>query len=477
VDVVVIYDWTRLGRKDSVSATIREGLEEAEVRLCVNGQVYEPTSEAMFMGTVFTGAGTLDRRKSVARMAQAQHELAQVGGWPGGPPPFGIRLEYPPRPDGGKPKPVAVVDEHEAEVIKTAYRLIATEGRSTWQAAAELNALGLLPRRSPRWVHNTLRRTLMKPSLMGVMSWGKPPGPNNRKPPEGGKSHRGTGKHGEHPVRIPAVLTPDEFGRLQAALATSTTPAPAKASAYLLSGRGHQHLLMPCGAAAHGAWDRRPGRGRTYRCWNRRPESPEQCGCFRLDAEQVEWWVRVSVLGLLQNPDLMSGAMRAWLSDVSDSSAAAEQPDELDRRIAALERKRTNLVLAAAEVGPEAIAEAVRAVEDDLAALRGRREEMVLASAEAAEPQARLAELPDLGREAMGWGPQEWRAFVARWGIHVHVVRWLTGAEMALRSPLGEPPPMPFVARIEGLWPRAHNDQGLRYWTCCRPPTPVTAAS
>jgi site-specific DNA recombinase len=49
VDVVVVYDWTGLGRKDSVSATIREALEEAGVRLCVNGQVCEGTDEGLSM--------------------------------------------------------------------------------------------------------------------------------------------------------------------------------------------------------------------------------------------------------------------------------------------------------------------------------------------------------------------------------------------------------------------------------------------
>jgi DNA invertase Pin-like site-specific DNA recombinase len=478
VDVVVMAAASRMARDEVVDAQLRKALYDAGVAVCINDQVFQPTKEGMLNLGIQGVVAAYQRRDLIEQMAAGQHKRAQVGGWPGGPPPYGLRLEYPPRPDGGKPKPVAVVDPHEAEVITTAWRLIVTEGKSTWQAAAELNALGLTPRRSPRWVHNHLRRTLMNRSLIGEMTWGKPPRPG---PKREGKTHRGTGKYGSHAVSIPTILTPSEWDALQAALARSTTPTPAKASLYMLSGRGHQHLIMPCGGVAHGVNDKRPGRGRTYRCANRRPELPpdEQCGCLRIDAEELEWWVRVQVLGLLQNPDLMSEAMRVWLEPEPAPADGSETPDGLDGRIAQLERALAGAYEAELRGGldPQALAAATANITADLEALRGRRERMVAAQAAEAERQARLAELPRLAVEAMTWDDQQWRAFAARWDIHVHVVRWLTSDEMALRSPIGDPPPFPYLARVEGVYPRAQQSEAPRCWTCCRPPTPVTAVS
>jgi hypothetical protein len=321
----------------------------------------------------------------------------------------------------------------------------------------------------------------MRRSLVGELVWAKPPDPAWAHLPKDQRGHRSTGKYGEPvQVKLPAILSPDEFDRLQAALQASTTPTPTKAVPYLLSGRGHQHLLMPCDGAAHGVWDRSGNRRRQYRCTNRRPELPpaEQCGCLRLDAEQVEWWVRVSVLGLLSNPDLMDEAMLAALEPEPATHPRVSTAD-LGVQIGRLERTLAGAYEGGLRAGldPQALAVATGNITADLAVLRGRRERVVLAQAEAADRQARLSELPRIAEEAWAWDDQQWRQFIARWGIHVHVVRWLTGAEMALRSPIGDPPPMPFVARIEGLYPRDAENQAPRCWTCSRPPTPAITGS
>jgi DNA invertase Pin-like site-specific DNA recombinase len=470
VDVVVMAAASRMARDEVVDAQLRKALYDAGVAVCINGQVFQPTKEGMLNLGIQGVVAAYQRRDLIEQMAAGQHKRAETGGWPGGPPPFGLRLEYPPREDGGKPKPVTRVDPHEAEVIKTAWRLIVTEGKSTWQAAAELNGLGLTPRRSPRWVHNHLRRTLMNRSLIGEMTWGKPPKPG---PKREGKTHRGTGKYGSHAVSIPAVLTPDEWTQLQAALARSTTPTPTKAAPYMLSGRGHQHLFGPCSGAFHGVWDRRGGRVRQYRCTNRRPEIPrdQQCGCLNIAADELESWVRTYVLALLQNPGLLDEAIRRW---IAPDPAPVGDTEDLDGQIAKLERSLANAYEAGLRGGldPQALAAATANITADLEALRGRREKVGLAQAAEAERQARLAELPQIARQAAGWDDQEWRQFVARFDLHIHIVAWGPVPQLpkGMRT-------LPYVVHIEGVMPRDLASEAPRCWTCCRPPTPVTAVS
>jgi site-specific DNA recombinase len=149
IDVVVVPDWDRLGRSEAVVATVREELHDAGIPLVVNGQLFDATDEGALVGGVMGAVAAYDRRKIVRRMAEGQHQRAKAGGWPGGVPPYGFQLVYEAPANGGRPLPSAVQHPGEVQVIRAAYELIAVQGRSTWQAAADLNARGLTPRTQP----------------------------------------------------------------------------------------------------------------------------------------------------------------------------------------------------------------------------------------------------------------------------------------------------------------------------------------
>jgi hypothetical protein len=126
-----------------------------------------------------------------------------------------------------------------------------------------------------------------------------------------------------------------------------------------------------------------------------------------------------------------------------------DRPEDLDARIAALERKRTVLVQAAAEVGPEAVVEVVRQVESDLAALRGRRERVVLAAQQQAEVRRRVAELPHAVRAWRTWTPADWRRFIIDNDVRVTVIEW----------------DRPYPAlRVEGLLALPGNPETVAGW-------------
>jgi site-specific DNA recombinase len=325
VDVMVVYDWTRLGRKDSVSATIREELEESGVRLCVNGQVYDSTDEAMFMGTVFGGAGTLDKRKAVRRMTEGLHQRAKQGAYTGGMTPYGVTLRYPEQVGAGpKPKAEFVIDEAEANCIRAAWKMVVVEHKTAWQSAVELNALGHRPRQSERWTPRNLRRVLMSPSLKGEVIYAKT-GPKDRP-----HWHQGTGRYGEAvPMTVPAVLSGEEWQALQSALARSSTRTPTVSKAYLLSGRNNARLLTPCQGHMFGRF-RNDRQLRQYVCGNSQVLDPaDRCSCPTVNADRMEFLVRNTLIALLTDPDQLREAVHRWM-EPQPAIPSADTPEDLD---------------------------------------------------------------------------------------------------------------------------------------------------
>lgn len=201
--------------------------------------------------------------------------------------------------------------------IRFAYDLIVNRGQSCWQAAETLNQAGKPPRHAAEWNNRLLRGRLQSPTLKGEMFWSKPPSSARGRPPARGERNKtATGRYGDRiPVEIPAVLSETEWQALQVALdRTSLARSIHADQVYLLSGRGGARIETPCGGRMHGFY--RADRDlRQYRCINARTEAgPKRCRCPRIDATELENLVRMHVLGLAMNPDLLTEQARRWLN-------------------------------------------------------------------------------------------------------------------------------------------------------------------
>jgi site-specific DNA recombinase len=447
VDVVVVYDLSRLGRKDSVSATIYDELDEYEVAICSDGQLYSTSDESILHRGVTGTVAAYDRRKSVRRMAKALHERANQGRYTGGMTPYGVTVRYPESEGPGKPKAQFVVDEVEAECIRTAWQLVVVEHKTVWEAATELNALRLRPRKSERWTPRNLRRVLLSPSLKGEVVYAKPPQLPSAK---ARKWHQATGRYGEPvPMTVPAVLSEEEWLALQTALARSTTATPVKSKAYLLSGRGQPRLLTPCQGHMHGRF-RNDRQLRQYACGNCALLDPaDRCDCPKVNADEIEGLVTTSLLGMLMNPDLLDQAVHRWL-EPEPATLLPDQPEDLDRQIAGLERS----LASAYEIGlrggldADALATATANIRADLEALRERKRRSESDRVQRAERERLVAELPSYAERAWSWGPDEWRRFIINMDVRVTIVRWVPSDWRGL---LGEPYPYPYMIDIVGL--------------------------
>lgn len=346
-----------------------------------------------------------------------------------------------------------VLNPAEVATIRFAYDLIVNRGQSCWQAAETLNQAGKPPRHAAEWNNRLLRGRLQSPTLKGEMFWSKPPSSARGRPPARGERNKtATGRYGDRiPVEIPAVLSETEWQALQVALdRTSLARSIHADQVYLLSGRGGARIETPCGGRMHGFY--RADRDlRQYRCINARTEAgPKRCRCPRIDATELENLVRMHVLGLAMNPDLLTEQARRWLNP--EPRVDVYPPEDLDARIERLERKRTNLALAAAELGPEAVVEAVGKVQAELDELVRRREEAQAQGNRQAQVEVAIPEIlrysQRLAEATFGKpDPHVWRRFLAQANVRVKIVRWLRPGEYSL---MGDPYPFPYLASIEG---------------------------
>jgi DNA invertase Pin-like site-specific DNA recombinase len=445
-DVIVFTKVNRLGRNLLDLLAIHDELAEVGVGLVCIDQPFDTTTPAGRAQFQMLGVfAEWEKSNLLEQMANGVHALARrdPGRYVGGEVPFGLMVTG----EKGDANRRLVPNPAEVEVVRTAWDLLVNQGYTTWTAARELNARGLLPRKAQRWDNVLLRAMLTKETLRGVQVWAKPPRATWAKPARGERGRTATGKYGGPiEMQIPRVLEEEEWLALQAVLGASSTPTPLRSpEPFLLSGRGHQRLWAPCGSVMTGL--HADGRSRRYRCMRKFKQG--NCGCRRIDADLLELTVKTHILAMFSNPDQLTEAMHAWLEPV-DPPGSDQGPNrtDLDTRIAAAERKRTNLVLAAAEVGPEAIAEAVAQVETELETLRRRQELRASALEQRAEVQARIPEIMRFVAKAASLDAQGWRSLLALMDVRVTITGWDESY-----TPPGNGllfPPWPFIWQIEG---------------------------
>jgi DNA invertase Pin-like site-specific DNA recombinase len=445
-DAIVFTKINRLGRNLLDLVAIEEELRELGVGLVCLDNPFDtttPAGRAQFqMMAVFS---EWEKSNLLEQMANGVHALARrdPGRYIGGEVPFGLMVTG----EKGDSNRRLVPNPAEVEVVRTAWDLLVNHGHTTWTAARELNARGLLPRKAARWDNVLLRAMLTKETLRGVQVWAKPPRPTWTKPARGERGRTATGKYGG-PIEmtIPRVLEEEEWLALQAVLGASSTPTPLRSpEPFLLSGRGHQRLWAPCGSVMTGL--HADGRSRRYRCMAKFKGGERACSCRRIDADLLELTVKTHILAMFSNPDQLTEAMHAWL-EPEPTQPGLSTAEDLDARIAAAERKRTNLVLAAAEVGPEAIAEAVAQVETELQTLRRRQELRASALEQRAEVQARIPEIMRFVAKAASLDAQGWRSLLALMDVQVTITGWVEDYQAPTGGVLF--PPWPFVWQIEG---------------------------
>jgi hypothetical protein len=178
------------------------------------------------------------------------------------------------------------------------------------------------------------------------------------------------------PIRGPAIISAERMAQLQKALDGSAKVRSGN-RVYPLTGR----IFGACGVPFNGVYrnDRGHWNHRRYECRYNDTKfngTDKRCYCRRVDADWLEATVWAEVSKLLSDPERLLELAQQYLDLRSgELRTEADQIGSLDRRLAEARRKRTNLALAAAATGPDAVAEALAQVNHDIETLEQMREQ------------------------------------------------------------------------------------------------------
>ncbi len=383
LDAIVVAKLDRWGRSMRHLTAALGDLDDLGIRFASVGEAIDSsTPSGRLLRNVLGAIAEFEREAIIERTTSGLRAVARGGSWPGGPAPYGYRIER----EGNRSR--LTIDDSEATMIRHAIECLVDKQLSTWQTALELNALGLTPRRSPRWTHNNLRTMLL--NAVGLSGhW-----PYRRSRDTDAPSGQ------EIIVEIPPIISEERHEELNRALrATSRGPgSTARKNSYLLVGR----IRSACGGTMQGV--SRSDRGtRAYRCANDRPEALDRCDCRRCEADALENTVWDEVVRLLTNPARLNDLARVAL-DSRPAAEAIETEDlaAVDRRIARLENGLASTIADLVRQGMDATAirAASHELENDLLRVRERRATVAAWQASAREKAGRMERLLSLSKRA-----------------------------------------------------------------------------
>jgi len=371
----------RLGRSTRNLAPLFGRLDDAGIGLASLSETIDTTtSSGRFVRTMFGGIAELERDMITERTRSGVEARVRGGGWGGGDlAPYGFRVV------GERSGARLEIDEAEAAVVREAAVLLVDRGLTTGQAADELNARGLLPRKAPRWSASNLRNVMWRGCWDGVWTFAK--------------SGRSTYHRTPVEVSVPMLLDAERAAALREVL-DATTRMRGKPHVHPLTGRLH---CPRCGAPMTGLG--RPGRSRRYRCSHGRASSRKPwCDAPYLPADAIDGAVWAKTLLMLSDPDALERAAEQVLASGADGRDT-DPAERLDAAEAAVEKARravADATVRCARLGmdDDTTAEVVAALQLDYAAAC-RHRDAVIAAARARTVEAdRLSSVAELAAVA-----------------------------------------------------------------------------
>jgi DNA invertase Pin-like site-specific DNA recombinase len=429
-DVVLVGDLQRLSRDMRNSLNFEWELEQLGAKVIDIDNPHADELAKMFSYL----QGHWERQQIRKRTHRGILAVAEAGYWPVGTAPFGWRIV--PAPDNPKRK---IVVEHEAEAatIRKAVDLFVDERLSCWEAAKRLNALGHSPRNSARWNNVSLRWILRRNEHLA-----------------GEWVLRKAGR--EIPVRGPAIISAERLGELRRAMA-ATSRVKHGSRIYPLTGR----VVGGCGSPYHGLYRNGPDRrdARRYECRYNDAKfagTERRCYCTMVDADWLEETVWTEVSKVLSDPERLLGLAQQYLDmRGGELREEADQLTDLDRRLTTAKRRRTNLALAAADAGPEAIADALAEINREIETLeqmRAQARAWAQANAERETLVRNVRMLTEIARERLDSPTPAWmREVFAALDIRVQLT-----SEGVRRGRRRSAPDL----RISGVLPIGNLDEG-----------------
>jgi DNA invertase Pin-like site-specific DNA recombinase len=323
-------------------------------------------------------------------------EKALAGGYSGGKPKFGYRIENLGKkalsrqvPDICDGKEACVYEhgsctvKHEADSLRHARRLVVKHKGDWHKAALALNTMGYRRRNGKDWTGGDLRIVMMRKDLHdGVVRF---------------RAVRG-GKTGRDPVviQMDRVFTDEEIAELKAAV--KPRKARKDPESFLLSGR----VASLCGSYY-------VGRSSHYMCRERRHKNT--CDCPAIDAGRLDAWAWSEVRALMGDGERLKALAQEYVGLTAGNKVNyLKRLADLDQRIAELNEVIDLTPMTAAqsaarrrlsrEEAQAAVERAVRPAEKELLDLERQRAQVAAWQADAESASRRAADLQAMAETA-----------------------------------------------------------------------------
>ena len=315
-DTVIVWKLNRFARSREHSVLYKSRLARFGVRVV---SICEPIDESP-AGRMLEGfLESVDEFYSHSLSQDTRRGMrknATKGGWNGGTPPTGYKVE---RSEGKRGQAKLVADPTFAPLIQRIFEM-ALAGCGALTIAKQLNAENIRTRRGRRWSKTAILNILKNEAYTGVYIWGA-------------RSQSKFATSAPEPIRIEGAHEPlisaEDYARVQAAIAVRrpeiTHPSTTKGS-YLLSG------ILTCGFCGspyigHGA---KSGTHHYYSCQKKQKQSANACP----DAANFERGrVEGVVMDALREGALHPGVFADLVREVQGSLRATQDAAEGERLV------------------------------------------------------------------------------------------------------------------------------------------------
>jgi site-specific DNA recombinase len=333
-DLLLVHKLDRFARNRYDSAIYRKILARAGVKLLAVDQPLDDSPEAVLMESLLEGMAEYYSRNLAREVMKGMKENAYQAKFNGGWVPLGYDVI------NGK----YYVNEQEARIVRAIFSMF-LEGYGYRKIQDKLNEQGYKTKRNKLFGKNSLYEILRNPKYAGYYVFNKAP-------------RRVDGKRNWHrkkkpeeiitmPDAVPAIITEEEFQKVQEIMNSRTKTGPRQRSdvLYILTGKA---TCGECGAAMVGNSRRRKAGGaiiRFYEC-NKKLRTGE-CSNRRIKKDELEKYVLDKLEQNLFSPESIPELARKLLILTQEKDKESmEAEKEVQKELAETGAKISNIIKA-----------------------------------------------------------------------------------------------------------------------------------